>query len=361
MAGFARPFHFGDEVLSTAVFDGHNDVLYRLWSAKEKDPVAAFFNGNGKGQLDFPRMQAGGMVGGFFAIFAPSPTELPHDDDDLNPPESPSIAHQLALTATLEMAALLEQLVAGSDGRLRMCCTARDIRDALRAGVAATIFHIEGAEAIGPGLVELDTLYARGLRSIGPVWSRSNIFGHGVPFRFPSTGDTGPGLTEVGKQLVRRCNELRVLVDLSHLNEKGFWDVAKISNAPLVATHSNAQAQCRTSRNLSDEQLAAIGQSEGMVGLNFANGFLREDGRWSGNTPVEVMLRHLDHMIAKAGEDSVGLGSDYDGARIPDAIRDVAGLPVLVDAMRKHGYGDALISKLCHGNWLRVLEKTWGV
>ena len=336
-------------------------MLYRLWSAGEKNPVAAFFQGNGKGQLDFPRMKAGGMAGGMFAIFAPSPSDLPHDDDDLNPPEAPSIVQTEAWKATLEMADILEQLAAGSSGQFRLCRSAAEIREALAAGAAAAVFHIEGAEAIGPGLSELDKLHARGLRSIGPVWSRSNIFGHGVPFRFPSTGDTGPGLTEAGKQLVRRCNELRILVDLSHLNEKGFWDVAKISNAPLVATHSNALALCKTSRNLNDEQLAAIGKSRGMVGLNFANGFLREDGRWSSNVPVETMLRHLDHMIEHAGEDCVGLGSDFDGARIPDAIKDVAGLPALVGAMQKHGYDEALVAKICHGNWLRVLEATWGV
>lgn len=346
--------------MTTAVFDGHNDVLYRLWSAGEKDPVSAFFQGNGKGQLDFPRMKAGGMAGGMFAIFAPSPAELPHEDDDLNPPEAPSVAQQAAWKVTSEMADLLLKLVGSSAGQFRLCLTAADIRSAFAAGAAAAVFHIEGAEAIGPTLAELDQLHALGLRSLGPVWSRANIFGHGVPFRFPSTGDTGPGLTDAGKRLVKRCNELRILIDLSHLNEKGFWDVAKLSNAPLVATHSNAYALCRTSRNLSDEQLAAIGQSQGMVGLNFANGFLREDGRWAGDAPVDVMLRHLDYMIDKAGEDCVGLGSDYDGARIPDVIGDVAGLPVLTAAMLKHGYGEALVTKLCHGNWLRVLERTWG-
>ena len=150
----------------------------------------------------------------------------------------------------------------------------------------AAIFHIEGAEAIDANFKTLDVLYESGLRSIGPVWSRTNIFGHGVPFRFPSTGDTGDGLTEAGKKLISYCNERRVLIDLSHLNEKGFWDAAKLSKAPLVATHSNAHAICPSSRNLSDDQLKAVRDSGGMVGLNFASGFLREDGRWSTDTPL---------------------------------------------------------------------------
>ena len=106
----------------------------------------------------------------------------------------------------------------------------------------AAVMHMEGAEAIGPDLDALHVLHAAGLRSLGPVWSRPTIFGHGVPFRYPGDPDTGPGLTPLGRDLVRACDELRILVDLSHLNAKGFDDVAALSTAPLVATHSNAHA-----------------------------------------------------------------------------------------------------------------------
>lgn len=344
----------------TAVFDGHNDVLFRLWSSGDEGNAHAFHSGNGRGQLDLPRMRAGGMAGGLFAIFAPSNGDLPDSDEDLNPPPAPAVAKSEALTATLEMARLLIDIERASADQLRICRTASAIRSTMASGRIAAVMHIEGAEAIDRDMLVLDQLYELGLRSIGPVWSRPNIFGHGVPFRFPSSGDTGPGLTAAGKALVRRCNEKRIVIDLSHLNEKGFWDVAELSRAPLVASHSNALAICASSRNLSDKQLGAIGRSRGLVGLNFANGFLREDGRWSGNTPVSVMLRHLDHMLALAGEDCVGLGSDFDGARIPNAIGDVAGLPVLIEAMRGHGYGETLIAKIARENWLRVLEETWG-
>ena len=223
----------------------------------------------------------------------------------------------------------------------------------------AAIFHIEGAEAIDETFNTLDVLYESGLRSLGPVWSRPNIFGHGVPFRFPSTGDTGDGLTAVGKNLIRYCNERCLLIDLSHLNMKGFWDAAKLSKAPLVATHSNAHAICPSSRNLSDDQLKAIRDSGGMVGLNFASGFLREDGRWRTDTPLEIMVRHLDHMLKVAGENCVALGSDFDGARIPDGIKDAAGLPTLIEALRERQYGEKLIARIAHENWLNVLERTW--
>uniref|UniRef100_UPI002603D913 dipeptidase n=1 Tax=uncultured Jannaschia sp. TaxID=293347 RepID=UPI002603D913 len=246
------------------------------------------------------------------------------------------------------------------EGHLRVCRSVADIRAATADGIMAAILHIEGAEAIDADLHALDVFHAAGLRSLGPVWSRPTIFGHGVPFRFPSTPDTGPGLTDHGLRLVRRCDELGIMLDLSHLNEAGFWDVARHSTKPLVATHSNAHALCTHSRNLTDRQLDAIRDSDGMVGLNFAVSFLREDGRKIADTPVETMLRHLDHLIARLGEDRVGLGSDYDGAVVPDALRDVSTLPLLRRAMRDHHYGEALIEKICHGNWLRLLERNWG-
>jgi membrane dipeptidase len=151
------------------------------------------------------------------------------------------------------------------------------------------------------------------------------------------------------------------LIDLSHLNERGFWDVAAASNAPLVATHSNAHALSPHSRNLTDTQLAAISESGGMVGVNFAVSFLRPDGRHDADTPVELVIEHLEHILKHVGEDGVGFGSDFDGARIPTGIGNAAGLQNLVEFMRKRGYGEPLIEKVCFGNWLRVLERTWGM
>ena len=149
------------------------------------------------------------------------------------------------------------------------------------------------------------------------------------------------------------------MIDVSHLNAAGFWDVACTSKKPLVASHSNAYGICPHSRNLTDEQLAAIKASDGMVGLNFAVAFLREDGQMLSDVPMEQMLRHLDYLMKHLGEDRVGLGSDYDGAIVPEEIKTVASLPILRTAMLAHGYDDSLMTKLCHENWFRVLEKSW--
>jgi membrane dipeptidase len=347
------------------VFDGHNDLLLRLYRKHPSDAVRTFLEGDGTGHLDLPRMRRGGFVGGFFAIFVPDPDDDPHADDLMVQPAydlplPPSLDQPYALGAALHMASILLRAEQASSGAIRICRTSADLDRARADGAVAAVLHVEGAEAIDPDLHALDVLHAAGLRSLGPVWSRHNLFGHGVPFRFPSTGDIGGGLTERGRALVRRCNRLRIMLDVSHLTETGFWDVARLSDAPLVATHSNAHAVCAHSRNLTDRQLAAIAESGGMVGLNFATSFLRPDGRKDARTPIEDMLRHLDHLIDRLGVDGVGLGSDFDGATVPQAIGDVAGLPRLVDAMRRHGYDRATLEKLAHGNWLRVLKRTWG-
>lgn len=344
------------------IFDGHNDVLLRLNRRASGDPVAAFLQGEDKGHLDLPKAQKGGFAGGLFAIFVPSPkrtnseTPSPQINSEAAPPAVDVVEAQRIVFA---MASLLFRIERESQGRLRVCRNVGDIEGCLADDVLAAVLHIEGAEAIDANFEILDVLYAAGLRSLGPVWSRPNAFGHGVPFRCPSSPDTGPGLTELGKALIGACNRLRILIDLSHLNERGFWDVAAISNAPLVATHSNAHAISPHSRNLTDRQLAAIGQSGGFVGVNFATSFLRPDGRQDKDTPLDLMLQHMEHMLEHAGEDGVGLGSDFDGATIPAELGDAAGLQNLVQAMRKREFSEPLIEKLCFRNWLRVLGRTW--
>ncbi len=344
------------------IFDGHNDVLLKLLIGGGLDAVPSFAAGR-DGHIDLPRARRGGFGGGFFALYVRS-----HDIPDDKYDQMARPAYDLPLPAPLEqrdaLAVILREIAIllrlQARGDLRICTDATMLAACFAEGRMAAIMHLEGAEAIDAELNALEVLHAAGLRSLGPVWSRPTIFGHGVPFRFPSTPDTGPGLTDAGKRLVRRCNALGIMLDLSHLNEAGFWDVARISDAPLVATHSNAHAICPHARNLTDAQLDAIAESDGMVGLNFACAFLREDGQMKPEVPLDTMLRHLDHLIGRLGEDRVGLGSDFDGAMVPEAIGDVAGLGALRAAMRAAGYDEALIRKIAHENWLRVLEKTWG-
>jgi membrane dipeptidase len=226
-------------------------------------------------------------------------------------------------------------------------------------GPPAAILHLEGAEAIDEELEALEHWYAAGLRSLGPVWSRPNHFAHGVPFIFPSSPDTGPGLTEAGHALIRRCADLGILVDLAHLNEAGFWDVARADVGPLVASHSAAHAISPGSRNLTDRQLDAIAQSDGLVGIVFASLFLRPDFQDTGDTPMAVIVEHACYVAERIGVRHVALGSDFDGAIIPDELGDVAGMPKLIDALGTAGFDSQELEAIAWGNWRRVLDAWW--
>lgn len=338
----------------TPVFDGHNDVLLRLWASSQPNPVKRFLEGEPVGHIDLPRAKKGGLAGGLCAMYVPSPPTGKNENGDYPTPE-----HGEALRITLSMAALLTRIEAQSEGGLKICRSADDIRTAMQSGAFASVFHIEGAEAIGANLDELYVLHQAGLRTLGPVWSRPNIFAYGVPFRFSSTPDIGPGLSDTGKALIRACNELKIMVDLSHMNEKGFWDIAAISDAPLVASHSNVHTLCNHSRNVTEKQMDAIKETGGLMGINFGVSFLRADGQKITATPLSELVRHIDYIIKRIGVDHVALGSDFDGTTIPDALGSAADLQLLIEELRKAGYDQETIDKIAYKNWIRVLEKTW--
>ena len=338
----------------TAVFDGHNDALT---SAE----AAALAGGRDEGHLDVPRARQAGLAGGIFAVFVDSAEDTFADMEmragGYRVPLAAPVPHEDALAAAAAYAARLFTLEAAA--AVRVVRSTADLDRSHEDGVLAAVLHLEGAEAIDRDLANLEDWYAAGLRSIGPVWSRPNDFAHGVPFEFPASPDTGPGLTPAGERLVRRCNDLGIAVDLSHLNEQGFWDVARISTAPLIASHSAAHALCPSTRNLTDEQLAAIATTDGLVGVVFAVGFLREDGADDTDTPLETIVAHARYIADLIGVDHVALGSDFDGAGIPDALGDVTGLPRLLDALRADGFTEDEVERIAWGNWRRVLGASW--
>lgn len=354
------------------IFDGHNDTLLNL-HLEHRGNGRSFFERSEHGHIDLPRAREGGLAGGFFAIFTPNHRraltekekkkvfkKIKKTKKGYKVPLPKPVWHKDALRFTTAVARRLFDIEKTADGAVKIVRTTRELRKCLREGIFATILHIEGAEAIDTNFDSLHILHAAGLRSVGIVWSRPNKFGHGVPFSFPQSPDTGPGLTKTGKRLVRACNELNILVDLSHLNEKGFWDVSKISDAPLVATHSNAYALCRSPRNLTDKQLDAIKETNGIVGINFHTGFLREDGRYQEKTSLSEIVRHMVYIADRIGIEHVGFGSDFDGATMPQDLVDVTGLPKIIAVLREYGFNDAALKKVTHQNWVRVLRQTWG-
>jgi membrane dipeptidase len=328
----------------TAVFDGHNDAL----TCDDHDLLV---RGRAGGHLDLPRMRAGRIRGGIFSVFVQSA-----EGDHSRP--SP-VGHEVAAARAGAVAGRL--LALERAGAVRVARAVGELDLALDGdGPPVAVLHLEGAEPIDPGLEALDLWYAAGLRSLGPVWSRSNVFGHGVPFLSPSSPDTGPGLSSAGFELVRRCAELGILVDVSHLNEAGFWDLAGLDLGPIVASHSGVHALSEASRNLTDRQLDAIGASGGLVGIVFACSFLRPDFADDPDTPLSLIASHARYVADRIGVSHVALGSDYDGTTIPAALGDAAGTPRLLDVLREvGGFDEEELSLIAWENWRRVLGAWW--
>jgi membrane dipeptidase len=338
------------------VLDGHNDALTR-------EDHAALATGRPHGHLDLPRMRAGGVRGAIFAVFSQQPgvrepSPVAREDGVIEFPYAPPVDHAFAAAHATAAASRLLALERG--GHLRVARRAAELDAAAEeSGPPVAILHLEGAEAIDSQLEALELWYAAGLRSLGPVWSRANAFGFGVPFVSPSSPDTGPGLTAAGRTLAVRCAELGILVDASHLNEAGFWDLARLDVGPLVASHSAAHALCPASRNLTDSQLDAIGASDGLVGVVFACSFLRPDFADDADTPVSLIAEHARYIAARIGVEHVALGSDFDGATIPSELGGVEGMPKVLAALRAAGFDEREVEAIAWGNWRRVLAAWW--
>ncbi|MBC8171448.1 MAG: membrane dipeptidase [Anaerolineae bacterium] len=349
------------------IFDGHNDTLthfYELQPGKEH----SFFEASDRGHLDLPRARKGQFAGGLFAIFTHPEPGSPERDPmygltftdegyDLSPRSA--LDQGYADTYTHEVIDFACQLEAESKGALKIATTVAELEQGFADDVLAMVLAIEGAEAIYADLSNLEDYYQRGVRSIGLVWSRPNAFGEGVPFRFPHSPDTGAGLTNQGKALVRACNELGIMIDLAHLNEAGFRDVAALSTAPLVVTHADVYAICPSTRNLTDAQIDAVAASGGIIGINFEPLNTHPHASIDQSVPLTQITQHLDYIVQRVGVDYVAFGSDFDGADMPDVLKDVTGLPRLIEQLQAQGYDEAALEKIAYKNWLRVFKTTW--
>jgi membrane dipeptidase len=347
------------------VIDGHNDVLLALEEAERGGRPLDFKAGAPELQVSGPAAREGGFAGGFFACFTPDELNGPDLDDEVivteqgwEIPYAEPVARELAVDTVVALVARLLELERA--GALRIARKVTDVERSVDGGRPAAILHIEGAEAIDPDdLRFLDVLHAAGLRSVGPVWSRPNAFGHGVPFRYPGSPDVGPGLTEAGRRLVEACNAKGILVDLAHLNLAGFEDVARLTTRPLVVSHSAAHALCPTARNLLDGQLDLIAESGGLVGVIANTADLRgnrEEGRGAG---IDDVVAHAEYLAGRMGVEHVALGSDWNGATVPQGLESCARLPDLLGRLRGVGWSEADVRRFAHENWLRVLRDTW--
>ena len=333
------------------VFDGHEDFITAI------KPRRAIFGASGgrdfladgaasteedaekRGHVDLPRAMRGGLGGCFTSIY------LSNERAEYN-----------ALAYAIDEMNDVLRIADRSEGRFRICRTVSDVRNAWAEDAFASVFMFEGADPISWSLKELRVFYEAGLRCLAPTWSRSTIFAHGVSFsgNIPETG-----LTDLGRELVHECNRLGIILDVSHINPAGFWDMIEESSVPIVATHSSVKAVSPHVRNLDDAQIRALAAKGGTIGINFANIFLRPDMQANRDTPLDVVLSHFEYIVNLVGDEHVSFGSDFDGTDIPDVIRDAEGLPLILRELQRRGYSEARLERICNGNFLRVAEAAW--
>lgn len=359
------------------IFDGHNDSIQSTFLEKRGKGIT-ILDDSGKGQVDIHKAQKGGMVGGFFAIQTP-PEKLEersnafgfHIDKNGYYIDSPTPLRQeyaeKFTNQVLEHSNILEKR---SRKRIKIIKNVSDISIDL-SDPLSVLLHIEGAEAIKEDLSNLDSYYEKGVRSLGLFWSRKNAFGTGVQYRFPSNPDIGDGLTTCGKNLIRECNKLGIIVDLAHINEKGFWDAVATTAKPLVVTHTTVNAICASSRSLTDKQIDAIGDSNGVIGILFEPFMINPEGLKLSKgesldnvfkrlikTPITEIVRHIEYIINRIGINHVAFGADMDGAIMPSELRDTSEYQNIVRLLYDSGYDKESIEKICYKNWLRVIRET---
>lgn len=327
------------------VVDAHADTLLRIWSGER-----TLGERSTRGHIDLPRLADGGVDVQFFACYI----EAEHKPDR-------------GLRRVMQLVDLFHRELAANEGRMMLVLTAADFEAAKAAGKVGAVLTIEGGEAIGDDLAALRNLHRLGLRGLGLTWNQRNLIADGV-----DESRTNGGLTRFGVDVVRECNRIGILIDVSHLSEAGFWDVLEVSSKPIIASHSNSRAVCDHPRNLSDDQVRALAANDGVMGMNFAPGFLtRLDLRAKtveeyreqvkGKTSIESVIRHIDHLLELVGPDHIGLGSDFDGtSATPDGLEDVSRLPALTEAMVRHGYSDEVIEKIMGRNLQRVFKEAVG-
>jgi membrane dipeptidase len=356
------------------VIDSHDDTTQRLLSDKTFDIIKRNTNGN----IDVPRMREGGLDGLFFSIWVPS---------DLTGP--PAVKKAMDLIDSVREAVRLHP------NDLMIATTAAEIREAAAAHKIAALIGMEGGHMIDDDLRLLRLYAALGVRYLTLTHFKNNNWAD-------SSTDTPKhnGLTPFGKDVVREMNRLGMMVDISHVADKTFYDALAVTTAPVIASHSSCRAIDKHPRNMTDDMLRALAGNGGVVMINYEVSFLSEEYRLasdqagggvvaqlaamskkcggdeacstlessrinteamkSGALPKvtwEKIIEHIDHAVKVAGADHVGLGSDFDGATMPIGMEDASKLPKITDALLKKGYSEQDVQKILGGNILRVMEQ----
>ncbi len=363
----ARKIHF-----SSIVVDTHDDTTQRL--VDEKFDLG---RRDARGHIDIPRMKEGGMDAIFFSIWMPS-----------------SITGPEAVKRALDQIDAVREQVRRHPDDLVLATTAEEVRRAYAQHKIAALMGMEGGHMIDNDLGIL--------RMYAPLGVRYLTLTHGSNTEWADSSTDKPahnGLTDFGKDVVRELNRLGVLVDISHVSDKTFYDALEVSKAPMIASHSSCRALCDAPRNMTDDMIKALAAKGGVIQINYHMGFLSQEYRNATSNPklvkeldAEVKKRcgasqacqiregeqlarerveqgkaprvdwtkvvdHIDHAVKLAGADHVGLGSDFDGANMPYGLEDASKLPKITEALLRKGYSESDIRKILGGNTLRVMEQ----
>ncbi len=351
------------------VVDGHNDVIYE-----------SIFQGKDIGQrlktgaTDLPRLREGGVDVQVFAVWSDDAKwktgAFKHANDQID---------------------ALEKMIAANTDKISLAKSSRDIESILKTGKIAALIGVEGGNMIEESLDNLEQLYARGAKYLTLTWNYNLSWASCAAMESDDMDPKDKGLTEKGRTVIRKMNELGMMVDLSHGGEQTFYDVLSVSTKPILVSHSNAFELCPHFRNLKDAQLEALKSNGGVVGVNFYSGFLDPayDARlkklyiskfgdngtsklsiWSmyeklpkelqrqADAPLSKLLDHIDYLVKKVGIDHVAVGSDFDGIESsPQGLEDVSKFPLLTKALLERGYSHADIAKIMGQNFLRILKE----
>lgn len=306
------------------VMDGHCDTVYRCWSMGEELPYNT-------GALELS--SALDAFGGYAQIFA------------LWTAKGYVGGECLEATCKCQLGYFRRQMSCYSH-MVTPCTTASQAREANQAGKCAAFLWVEGAELLGCSLKGLEWAHREGVCGVNLTWNHANALS-GSHCDQPQQG-----LTPLGRDFVQRMGELHMLVDVSHLSEAGFWDVMELCPTGVVASHSNARAVWDRTRNLTDDQITAIIEHQGVIGLNFYEDFV------GGGRGLDDVRAHLDHMLELGGAKCVALGGDWDGAQLIEPLSHITKLGDLYEDLLRHGYGEAVLQDLFYNNLMGVVRQS---
>ena len=306
------------------IFDAHCDTISKIADSNESLLKNSF-------HIDLERMQKNRHIQVFAAF-------INKKEDKLSP----------FLRCNQLIDCYHRQIFENHD-KIQHCSSIEDILSVIKQNKVAALLSIEGGEALMGNIENLLYFYDRGVRLITLCWNYSNEIADGVE------EDRGRGLTAFGKTVATRMNELGMVIDISHISPKSFWDVLETTKKPIVASHSNAYSICKHKRNLTDEQILAIIKNNGCIGINLYRDFLSD-----GECDISSVLKHIEYIMALGGENNIGLGSDFDGmSSLPSGFKGIENLGEILEELLKIGYSEKLVENILYGNFLRVFKENF--